>query len=80
MIIKERADEMTAWEMKWCDCLEECRALLKLGSLRQDTKDYVESVYLAINAYPRKYPTDKQAYWIRTLYRQHCSNRELKPA
>jgi hypothetical protein len=20
----------------------------------------------------RKYPTDKQAYWIHTLYRQHC--------
>ena len=60
---------MTAWEIKWCNCLERCRALLDVADLREDTKDYVESVHLAINAYPLKYPTDKQAYWIHTLYR-----------
>ena len=63
---------MTAWEIKWCNCLERCRALLDVADLREDTKDYVENVHLAINAYPLKYPTDKQAYWIHTLYRQHC--------
>jgi len=63
---------MTAWEIQWCDCLEQCRALLKLRTLRQDTKEFVESVCLAMNAYPQKYPSEKQAYWIRTLYRQHC--------
>lgn len=63
---------MTAWEIKWCNCLERCRALLELTNLREDTKDYVESVHLAINAYPLKYPSDKQAYWIHKLYRQYC--------
>lgn len=63
---------MTAWEIKWCKCFGQCRELLELTNLREDTKEYVESVHLAINAYPLKYPSDKQAYWIHTLHRQHC--------
>jgi hypothetical protein len=67
---------MTEWEIKWCHCFERCRVLLMQSNLRQDTKDYVESVYLAINAYPMKYPSDKQAYWIHRLYQQHCGGTE----
>ena len=63
---------MTEWEIKWCHCFERCRALLELRNLRQDTREFVESVYLAISAYPSKYPSDKQAYWIHKLYQQHC--------
>ncbi len=69
---------MTEWEIKWCHCLERCRALLEVADIREDTKDYVESVHLAINAYPMKYPTDKQAYLIHRLFLKHCRNPSAK--